>query len=277
MHFAVTLLVSFGSLALGADQPADDAKKLEGHWAVVWRAYDGPRSDDVNQYLTAQEYMVSIKGRAFAIRRARDGYLAEVPLTLKVDGSKNPKEVDFADKKGRLVYEGIYRIKGDQLKLCYGPPGQRPKKFASPKGSGVWLVSLKRPSAFWDAVAPKELQAKFEPLLKPNASALSGVTPGEPFTITKDVTFAGVRQSEQRMAEVLGRLQADLLRAAKASGAEVHGDVRETKTKGLLRQFEFDYRQGKTAGRVRGEIKPGQMEGCWDLQCLVGELLVRTR
>src|SRR5262249_8881154 len=133
MRFAVTLLIPFGSLALGADKPADDAKKLEGNWAVVWRAYDGRKSEDVYDFLTAEEYTVAIKGGAFAI--TRDGYPADLPLTLKVDGSKKPKAVDFVDPKGRLVYQGIYQVRGDQLKLCYGPPGQRPEKFASPKDS----------------------------------------------------------------------------------------------------------------------------------------------
>jgi uncharacterized protein (TIGR03067 family) len=275
MRFAVTLLIPLGSLALGADQPAGDAKELEGNWAVVWREYDGRKPEDLNDVLTAQEYTVAIQGGVFEV--TRDGYPAEVPLTLKVDGPKRPKAVDFVDQNGRLVYQGIYRIKGDQLQLAYGPAGQRPGQFASRKGSGVRLLLLKRPSAFWDAVEPGKLQAKFEPLLGPNASALSGTIPGHPFTITKHLAFGGVRQSERRMAEVLGRLQADLLEGVKANGAEVRGDVRETKEKGLLRHFEFDYRQGKTAGRVRGEIKPGQNEGCWDLECLVGELLVRTR
>jgi hypothetical protein len=90
MRFAVTLLIPLGSLALGADKPADDAKKLEGNWAVVWRAYDGPRSEDVYDLLTAQEYTVAIKGGVFEITRARDGYPADLPLTLKVDGSKKP-------------------------------------------------------------------------------------------------------------------------------------------------------------------------------------------
>jgi uncharacterized protein (TIGR03067 family) len=275
MRFAVTLLIPLGSLALGADQPADEAKKLEGNWAVVWREYDGRKPEDVNDVLTAQEYTVAIKGGVFEI--TRDGYPAELPLTLKVDGSTKPKAVDFVDPKGRLVYQGIYKIKGDQLTLGYGPAGRRPAKFASPKDSRVWLLLLKRPSAFWDAVEPKKLQAKLEPLLEPNASALSGTIPGEPYTITKHLAFGGVRQSEQRMAEVLCRLQADLLKGVKASGAKVRGAIRETKEKGRLRRFEFDYRQGKTAGRVRGEIKPGQSAGSWELEYLVGELLVRTR
>jgi uncharacterized protein (TIGR03067 family) len=275
MRFALTLLIPLGSLALGADKPADDAKKLEGNWAVTWREYDGQKPEDLNDVMTAQEYVVAIKGGVFEV--TRDGYPAEVPLTLKVDGSKTPKAVDFVDQKGRLVYQGIYEIMGDRLKLCYGPAGRRPEKFASQKDSGVWLLLLKRPSAFWDAVEPTKLQAKFEPLLKPNASALSGTIPGHPYVITKHLAFGGVQQSEQRMAEVLGRLQADLLKGVKANGAEVRGDVRDTKEKGLLRQFEFDYRQGKTAGQVRGEIRPGQSEGCWDLECLVEELLVRKR
>jgi uncharacterized protein (TIGR03067 family) len=275
MRLDLTLLIALGSLALGADKPPDDAKKLEGNWAVVWREHDGQKPEDVNAVLETQEYVVAIKGGVFEV--TRDGYPAELPLTLKVDGSKKPKAVDFVDQKGRLVYQGIYKIKGDQMKLCYGPAGQRPEKFASQQDSGVWLLLLKRPSAFWDAVEPEKLQAKFEPLLKPSASALSGTIPGEPFTITKHLAFGGVRQGEPRMAEVLGRLEADLLKGVKASGAAVRGDIRETKEKGLLRQFEFDYEQGQTAGRVRGEIKPGQREGCWDLECLVGELLVRKR
>ena len=79
------------------------------------------------------------------------------------------------------------------------------------------------------------------------------------------------------MAEALGGLQADLLERLKASGAKVRGEVRETKKKGLLKQFEFDYQQGRTEGRVRGEIEPSQKAGCWNLECLVGELLARTK
>jgi uncharacterized protein (TIGR03067 family) len=276
MHFAVTLLVPLGLLVLGADKPPVDAKELEGNWAVVWREYDGRKSEDLNDVMKGQEYTVAIKGGVFKVT-SWEGYPAEVPLTLKVDGSKKPKAVDFMDQKGQLIYQGIYKIKGDQLKLCYGPKGRRPEKFVSGKDSKVRLLLLKRHSAFWDAVEPEKLQAKFESLLKPHASALSGMIPGQLFTITKHLAFTGVRQSEQRMAEVLGQLQADLLKDVKASGAEVRGHIRETKVKGLLKQFEFDYRQGQTAGRVRGEIKPGQNEGCWELECLVGELLERTR
>jgi uncharacterized protein (TIGR03067 family) len=276
MHITITLLIPLGSLALGADKPADYARELEGNWAVVWREHDGRKPEDLNDVMTAQEYTATIKRGVFEVF-SLDGYPGEAPLTLKVDGSKNPKAVDLVDQKGRLIYQGIYKMKGDQLKLCYGPAGQRPEEFVSKKDSGVWLLLLKRPSAFWDAVEPKKLQAQFEPLLKPHASALSGTIPGEPYTITKHLAFTGVRQSEQRMAEVLGRLQAHLLKDVKASRAEVRGAIRETKEKGLLKQFEFDYRQGQTAGRVRGEIKPGQNEGCWELECLVQELLERTR
>jgi uncharacterized protein (TIGR03067 family) len=275
MRFAATLLIPLGALALGAAKPADDAKKLEGTWAVVWREYDGQKSEDLNDVLVGQEYTVAIQGGVFEV--TRDGYSVEGPLTLKVDGSKKPKAVDFVDKKGRLVYQGIYRIKGDRLTLCYGPAGQRPGKFASPKDSGVRLLVLKRPSAFWDQIELQKLQTKFEPLLQPHAGALSGRIPGHPFTIMKHLAFWEVQQSERHMADALGRLQADLLTCVKTSGAEVHGDIRETKEKGLLRRFEFDYQQGKTEGQVCGEIKPGQKEGRWDLECLVGEFLVRKK
>jgi uncharacterized protein (TIGR03067 family) len=272
MRFALTLLIPFGPLvALGAPKPADDAKELEGTWAVVWREYDGQKSEDVDDLLVAQEYTVTIKAGVFEVMR--DVYPAEVPLTLKVDAAKHPKAVDFADKEGRLVYQGIYKLKGDRLNLCYGPAGQRPEKFESKKDSGVRLLSLKRPSAFWDQIDPKELSARLEPLLQPHVSTRSGPIPGEPFMVMKHLVFEGVCRSERHMAAVLGRLQADVLKSVKASGAEVRGGIREKKEKGLLRQFEFDYRHGKTEGRVRGEIRPSLKEGAWDLECLVGELL----
>jgi uncharacterized protein (TIGR03067 family) len=275
MRLAVTLLIPLSALAPGPGQPAGDAKKLEGTWAVVWREYDGQKSEDVNDLLTGQEYTVAIKGGVFKV--TRDVYLVEGPLTLKVDGTQKPKAVDFADQKGRLVYQGIYKIKGDQLTLCYGPTGRRPERFVSKKDSQARLLVLKRPSAFWDQMEPGKLRARLEPLLNPHISARSGPMPGEPYTITKHLVFEGVGQSPQRMSEVLGRLRDELLESVKAAGAEVRGDIRDTKENALLTRFEFDYRQGKTDGRVRGEIKPALKEGCWDLECLLGELLVHTR
>jgi uncharacterized protein (TIGR03067 family) len=72
--------------------------------------------------------------------------------TYKLDADKTPKRMDMklekgpnGDAEGKSL-EGIYEVKGDELKWCFVPPdqGDRPKEFASQSGTSQINVTLKR-------------------------------------------------------------------------------------------------------------------------------------
>jgi uncharacterized protein (TIGR03067 family) len=70
--------------------------------------------------------------------------------TYKIDPKKDPAEIDLipppTEKEGTIL--GIYKVEGDMLTLCFGRgkggAGERPKKFESPEGAEVMLMTLKR-------------------------------------------------------------------------------------------------------------------------------------
>lgn len=69
-------------------------------------------------------------------------------LKFKLDPSASPKQIDFTVALGiqkDAVIEGIYAIKGDELKICAKVFGKdRPTKFESADGSSVVMLILKR-------------------------------------------------------------------------------------------------------------------------------------
>jgi uncharacterized protein (TIGR03067 family) len=69
-------------------------------------------------------------------------------IRVKLDPSASPKLVDISvaggTQKGAVI-KGIYQLKGDELKVCARVFGNgRPTEFASPAGSSIVLLVLKR-------------------------------------------------------------------------------------------------------------------------------------
>src|SRR5262245_44720013 len=64
-----------------------------------------------------------------------------------VNTQKSPSEIEMigiADFAGQPAL-GIYALTGETLQLCYRMPGfSRPTDFESAKGSGAFLITLKR-------------------------------------------------------------------------------------------------------------------------------------
>ena len=141
MPAALLLAAVAGLLAVSQDpkpKSAEGKGELDGTWMMVSSTFDGRA--------TAAEV---VKKRSMVIR---DGKLIAVidgaekdPLTMTLDPTKKPRQIDLARPNGKGAALGIYSVEGDELKLCYGEPGKdRPTEFASPDGGRVYLLVLKR-------------------------------------------------------------------------------------------------------------------------------------
>jgi len=126
---------------------ADEAGKkalesLQGTWTIETLEYNG--KDMSGRYklsLVIKDGTVTVEGN-----KAIEKEYAK--LGLKLDPSTTPKCLDLSIVLGAqkdTVMEGIYEVKGDELKLCIKVIGkERPGKFASPEGESIALLTLKR-------------------------------------------------------------------------------------------------------------------------------------
>ena len=140
----VPLLILLAALAPAQEKKGDakkDLEKLQGKWATVSRVVDGvPDGPDVVKKLSLvvkdHKMTSSLMGQA------------EWTGSVKIDPSKSPAQIDITFEGGALkglTVKGIYKFEGETLALCTGVPGgDRPKEFASKKGSNVGLKKLKR-------------------------------------------------------------------------------------------------------------------------------------
>lgn len=125
--------------------PWTDRGRIQGEWEVVSCEDHGTPTDQLN----GARYFFD--GEKFAIRSA---YFDLESKPYHLNTGKEPREIDIVLGPGRIV-RGIYRLNGDELKLCTGnfqggtdqqghlvaQTGQRPTAFDSRQGS---LVILKR-------------------------------------------------------------------------------------------------------------------------------------
>jgi uncharacterized protein (TIGR03067 family) len=138
----MTPLVLGLSLVLAApapkktDEPAPG--KLEGEWVV--ESIEGPKDDTPPGTITVRfaDGKISIQ-EPKRQRPEEAGYTA--------DPTKRPATIDIRPDRGakEQVVQGIYEVKGDTLKLCFGRDGvDRPTEFKGDVEKGIMFLTLKR-------------------------------------------------------------------------------------------------------------------------------------
>jgi RNA polymerase sigma factor (sigma-70 family) len=127
---------------------ADDAakvkaelKKFQGTWVDIYAEKAGKKQEEVG------EHELKFDGETFSV--ADHGQVQEKG-TFKLDPSKNPKEIDLRirdrndEEKTGL---GIYTWDGENLKFCWGEPGdeKRPTDFTTREGGVLVIVKRQDP------------------------------------------------------------------------------------------------------------------------------------
>lgn len=125
------------------DAPKKDPPSLVGEWVGEQAVAGGmtlPVPDGGIVFTFAADGTLSV----------REGNRSKPDAgSYKADPKKDPSEIDLMpppDKKEPML-QGIYKLDGDTLTLCFSRTGQgaeRPKKFESPEGSELIVMTLKR-------------------------------------------------------------------------------------------------------------------------------------
>ena len=141
-------MVVLASLLLAAKGPEEkkksDQQKLQGTWTAKSIEYDGEQVLGDN----LKDLQMVISGNKLTVKGEGQDIEKYAKLTFKIDPATTPKIMDVTvtagDEKG-TVLEGIYELKGDELKLCVRIIGKdRPAEFKSMGGSQTALAVFKR-------------------------------------------------------------------------------------------------------------------------------------
>jgi RNA polymerase sigma factor (sigma-70 family) len=121
-----------------------DREGLQGAWKVVGAESDGKAMPPRGLRMTFEDGQWTM---------AAEGFRSE-PMPFVLDPAGEPKGIDLPRGPG-VVWQGIYRLDGDSLKLCVNRGGGgRPTDFVTKPGSNCCLFVLERERPARGAAAP---------------------------------------------------------------------------------------------------------------------------
>jgi uncharacterized protein (TIGR03067 family) len=143
-RLALLLLVFLVAAEPIKDQPRKTPEKLDGTWTPTKLIYNGKDMTGNKK----MQFRFVFKGNEAVVEGSKDVQKEYARLKVKLDPSYDPHLIDITIGGGvqeGAVIEGIYDLKGDELKICAKVFGSdRPSEFGSPEGSSIVLLVLKR-------------------------------------------------------------------------------------------------------------------------------------
>jgi uncharacterized protein (TIGR03067 family) len=135
-------LVLVAGLLVAADEPKPgpdkDEKAILGTWAVTKAEREGQSDDKAEGNKLTFEKQGKLKFQRKGEEDAKTG-------TYKLDTAKSPHQLTIAPDDGSPEITAIYKIDGDQMKICMPrPDAELPTEFATKAGSKSMLLVLKR-------------------------------------------------------------------------------------------------------------------------------------
>lgn len=140
LRMAAFALLAIGVCCAGVAAKESDAEKLVGTWVAESGEQGGEKAPE--DKIKGLELTFAADGKVTLKSPKEPGKQKEA--TFKLDGAKNPKEIDLTPEGDEPV-RGIYKIEGNKLTLCMAhKQDPRPTEFASQAGTKQVLIVLKR-------------------------------------------------------------------------------------------------------------------------------------
>lgn len=132
------LAVALSAAAADKPDPKADLAALKGRWKVTATTFDGK----AQPMPAAGERVLEFGEKEFT---AYDGDKKGRTIGFALDPTATPKRFDLIRPGKNEKAEGVYKLDGDKLRICYAEPGAaRPDKVESEAGSRVFLLELER-------------------------------------------------------------------------------------------------------------------------------------
>lgn len=138
LTFLTGLAVAFTAFAADKPDPKADLAAMKGRWKVTATTFDGK----AQPMPAAGQRVLEFGDKEFT---AYDGDKKGRTLGFALDPTATPKRFDLLRPGKDEKAEGVYKLDGDKLSLCYAEPGAaRPDKLESKAGARVFLLELER-------------------------------------------------------------------------------------------------------------------------------------